>query len=82
MRNPVQLARFGLGIESLSEKWEAMDIVPMLDPNHLEDYFLLIGNDNDFIAHRCRMSGEICDGKLDNDNRILAYRLTLPTQLR
>lgn len=82
MLNPVQLARFGLGIESLSEKWEAMDIVPMLDPNHLEDYFLLIGNDNDFIAHRCRMSGEICDGKLDNDNRILAYRLTLPTQLR
>ncbi|MGE4429628.1 MAG: esterase-like activity of phytase family protein [Sphingobium sp.] len=82
MLNPVQLARFGLGIESLSEKWEAMDLASMLDPDHPDDYFLFVGNDNDFVARHCRMSGEICDGKLDNDNHILVYRLTLPTPLR
>ncbi|MGC4028823.1 MAG: esterase-like activity of phytase family protein [Steroidobacteraceae bacterium] len=76
--NPVQLARFGLGIGTLSEKWEAMDLVPALDPKAPDDYFLFVGNDNDFIARHCRMSGQSCDSAFDNDNRVLIYRVTLP----
>lgn len=82
MLNPVQLARFGLGVEALSEKWEALDLAPVLEPDHSADYFLFVGNDNDFIARRCRMSGQSCDSDLDNDNRILVYRLSLPAPLR
>lgn len=81
-----QLARVGLDLETargplaglLSEKWEAMDVLPALDPQHPKDVLLLIGNDNDFIARHCRMQGETCDSAYDNDNRVLVYRLTLP----
>ncbi len=81
-----QLARAGLDLDTkrgphaglLSEKWEAMDVLPALDPQHPNDVLLLIGNDNDFIARRCRMQGQSCDSAYDNDNRILVYRLTLP----
>lgn len=82
MLNPVQLARFGLSIDALSEKWEAMDLVSVLEPDRPADYFLLVGNDNDFTARRCRMSGQPCDADLDNDSRILVYRVTLPAPLR
>jgi len=81
MLNPVQLARFGLSINALSEKWEAMDLVSVLEPDRPADYFLLVGNDNDFTARRCRMSGQPCDADLDNDSRILVYRVTLPAPL-
>ncbi|KOQ75445.1 esterase-like activity of phytase family protein [Stenotrophomonas maltophilia] len=81
-----QLARARLDLDTkrgphaglLSEKWEAMDVVPALDPQHPNDVLLLIGNDNDFIARHCRMQGEACDSPYDNDNRVLVYRLTLP----
>lgn len=81
-----QLARAGLDLDTkrgphdglLSEKWEAMDVLPALDPQHPNDVLLLIGNDNDFIARHCRMQGEVCDSPYDNDNRVLVYRLTLP----
>lgn len=81
-----QLARAGLDLETgrgphpglMSEKWEAMDVLPALDPEHPNDVLLLIGNDNDFIARHCRMQGEVCDSAYDNDNRVLVYRLTLP----
>lgn len=76
--NPAQLARVGLSVEALSEKWEAMDLVPTLEPGRPADYFLLVGNDNDFIARDCRMSGQACGSDIDNDSRILVYRLTLP----
>jgi len=82
MLNPVQLARFGLGLDKLSEKWEAMDLVSTLEPKHPADYFLLVGNDNDFIARHCLMSGQSCDSGFDNDNRILVYRVRLPAPLR
>lgn len=80
--NPVQLARFGLSVEALSEKWEAMDLVPALDPARPNDHFLVVGNDNDFIARDCRMSGQACGSAIDNDNRVLIYRLTLPEEIR
>ncbi|MHC1651986.1 hypothetical protein ACODUL_01645 [Stenotrophomonas maltophilia] len=81
-----QLARAGLDLDTKhgphaglpSEKWEAMDVLPALDPQHPNDALLLIGNDNDFIARRCRMQGQACDSAYDNDNRVLVYRLTLP----
>ena len=83
--DPTDLARFDLGIEAdtkgmtqLSEKWEAMDLVPALDPARPDDWFLLVGNDNDFIAKHCLMDGQNCDSTIDNDSRILVYRLTLP----
>jgi hypothetical protein len=83
--DPTDLARFDLGVEAdgkgmaqLSEKWEAMDLAPALDPARPDDWFLLVGNDNDFIAKHCVMDGQNCDSTLDNDNRILVYRLTLP----
>ncbi len=76
--DPLQLVRVGLRPELLSSKWEAMDLVPALDPDMPNDWFLLIGNDNDFIARRCVMAGQSCDSHIDNDNRVLVYRLTLP----
>ncbi len=82
MLNPVQLGRFGLRVEDLSEKWEAMDFAPVLERGHPSDYFLLVGNDNDFIARHCRMAGQSCDAEIDNDNRILVYRVRLPEPLR
>jgi hypothetical protein len=82
MLNPAQLARFGLSVEALSEKWEAMDLVPTLEPGHPADYFLFVGNDNDFIARHCRMSGQPCDSDFDNDSRILVYHVSLPAPLR
>lgn len=77
MLNPVQLARFGLRVEALSEKWEAMDLAPALEPGRPGEHFLIVGNDNDFIARRCRMSGQPCDSDFDNDSRILIYRIDL-----
>jgi hypothetical protein len=87
MLNPVQLGRFGLNLETrpknqpltISEKWEAMDLVPALDPAAPNDYFLFVGNDNDFIASHCVTQGQTCDSAFDNDNMLLVYRLTLPT---
>ncbi|WP_448100193.1 esterase-like activity of phytase family protein [Luteibacter jiangsuensis] len=83
--DPADLARFGLTLDPraqgkalLSEKWEAMDLVPALDTEHPDDWFLLVGNDNDFIARHCVMDGRRCDSAIDNDNRILVYRLSLP----
>lgn len=81
MLNPVQLARFGLSVETLSEKWEAMDLVPVLQPDRPNDYFLIVGNDNDFIARKCVMSGQSCNSDIDNDNRVFVYRMTLPAPL-
>jgi len=87
MLDPAQLARFGLsagpnerGKTWLSEKWEAMAFVPALDKQRPNDWFLLVGNDNDFIARHCVMRGASCDSPIDNDNRLLAYRLTLPAR--
>ncbi len=64
-----------------SEKWEALDLVSVLEPDRPSDYFLLVGNDNDFIARHCLMSGQSCDSSFDNDSRILVYRLSLPAPL-
>ena len=95
--NPSQLAKFGLNLStapsdrfSLSEKWEAMALAPVLNRHAPHDVFLLIGNDNDFETADGRINGQAFDASLtnvggsgsgDNDSVILVYRLTLPTFL-
>jgi hypothetical protein len=95
--NPTQLARFGLDMNvgaegsanpvsanSVGEKWEALSIVPVLDPAAPNDYFLLVGNDNDFLGTSVTMLGgapvDATAGTAvaDNPNRVLVYRVTLP----
>jgi len=94
MLNPVQLRRLGMNLDtlpstptSLSEKQEAMGLLPALDPKAPDDYFLLIGNDNDFEAKDGFAAGVHFDASLSgphgtgvNDNVILVYRLTLPSR--
>ena len=99
--NVSQLARFGINlntapegtanpisVNSLSEKWEALTLVPVLDPSAPDDYFLMVGNDNDFIGTSVTMlGGAPVDASnpainpnnfAENTNRILVYRVTLP----
>ena len=77
-------------VNSLSEKWEALSVVPCLDAANPNDYFLLVGNDNDFITPTGTMLGTTYNGvvtptsgtgsaeTVENKNRILVYRVTLP----
>ena len=93
--DPVQLAKFGMNLSTkpstpftLSEKLEAMALAPALDPKAPHDFFLFVGNDNDFETAQGRVNGQDFDAGLtgadgsgvgDNDNVVLVYRLTLPT---
>lgn len=84
--NPVQLGRFGMNLNTdpatqttMPEKLEAMGLVPALSEKAPNDYFLLVGNDNDFLSRKGVINGRSYDAGLNNDNLLLAYRLTLPT---
>ncbi|MBD8909339.1 esterase-like activity of phytase family protein [Methylorubrum zatmanii] len=84
--NPVQLGRFGMNLNTnpatqttLSEKFEAMGLVPVLSERAPNDYFLLVGNDNDFLTRQGSINGQSYDAGINNDSVLLAYRLTLPT---
>jgi outer membrane autotransporter protein len=86
MLNPVQLNRFGMNLNTnpasqttLPEKIEAMGLVPVLSERAPNDYFLLVGNDNDFLTRQGVINGQTYDAGINNDNILLAYRLTLPT---
>ena len=82
----VQLAKFGLhngptdDNNNLYEKWEAMTLVPALDPGAPNDYFLFVGNDNDFITQNGLQDGIAYShpSGMENDSMLLVYRLTLP----
>lgn len=83
--NPDDLGKFGLNIHNetpdentLSEKWEAMALVPALDPQAPDTFFLLVGNDNDFLTRHGVMQGKPYADKVDNATTVLAYRLRLP----
>ena len=83
----IELAKFGLNINSgpgdintLSEKWEALALVPVGDPSAPNDYFLFVGNDNDFQSASGR--NMLADGTLanynaglENDSVVLAWRV-------
>ena len=86
MLNTTQLAKFGENINNtaptrltISEKWEGMALVPALDEANPRDFFLFVGNDNDFLATSCTTGGVNCAQTVDSDAHILVYRLTLPT---
>lgn len=94
MLNPVQLARVGMNLNfgptnatSLSEKIEAMALAPVLEEANPQDFFLFVGNDNDFrgtaTSFAANNNGAITsistpDGG-NNDSVMLVYRLALPT---
>ena len=85
----IELAKFGLNIatapgdiNSLSEKWEGLGLVSAMDRNAPNDYFMFIGNDNDFQS----ASGKYLDTNgvlqsynagLENDTVLLAYRVRI-----
>ena len=98
--NSNQLNKFGLNvannnaatgarnINTLSEKWEAMGLVPVLDKTAPQDYFLFVTNDNDFLSRSTTMTGNAAPNTynaadagndVNNDNLLLVYRVTLPT---
>lgn len=92
MLNPVQLARVGMNITrlpltnstSIGEKWEAMALAPVLEEGAPQDFFLFVGNDNDFQGTNIIFNGVpgtsgALDGTGNNDSILLVYRLTLPT---
>ncbi len=53
--------------------------MPVLSERAPRDYFLLVGNDNDFLTRQGVINGQPYDAGINNDNILLAYRLTLPT---
>jgi len=79
-----QLNRFGLhngepnDANNLSEKWEAMGLVSVMDPAAPDDYLLLVANDNDFLTRDGFQVGAKYDAEADVDTMILVYRVTLP----
>jgi hypothetical protein len=78
-----QLARFGLvngvvpGLANLSEKWEGLALLPALDPEAPNDYFLFVANDNDFITTNGFHAGAAYNGGFENDTMFLAWRVTI-----
>lgn len=85
----IQLAKFGLhngpadDNNNLYEKWEALTLVPALDPSAPNDYFLFVGNDNDFITQSGLQDGVAYahPSRMENDSMLLVYRLTLPGRM-
>lgn len=83
MLNTSQLAKFGLNaapsnqnINTLSEKWEALAVVPLNDPLAPNDYLLLVGNDNDFRAPVVYHNGQVVGtNTVFSDNMLLAFRI-------
>ncbi len=81
--NPAQLARFGLNtaasnqnVNTLSEKWEALGVIPLNDPSAPNDYLLLVGNDNDFRAPVVYHNGQpVGTNDIYSDNMLLAFRV-------
>ncbi len=87
LNDRTQLAKFGLhnglpdDADNLSEKWEALALVPALDATAPDDWFLFVGNDNDFITTDGFQVGAPYKAAFDNDNMVLVYRITIPTRL-
>ena len=81
-----ELGRFGLrngapkDRDDLSEKWEAMSAVPALDPDHPDDFFLFVANDNDFVTQDGFQAGAAYKDAsgAEVDTMFLVYRVTLP----
>lgn len=87
MNNVAQLAKFSLNngpmddTNTLSEKWEGLALVPAFDPAAPDDWFLFVGNDNDFITTNGFQDGASYAAAFDNDTMVLVYRITIPTRV-
>jgi len=93
MLNTTELTKFGINLRNgapgsgtdavnattITEKWEGMALVPVLEESAPQDYFLLVGNDNDFLSSTCNTGGVACAQSINSDAMVLVYRLTLPT---
>lgn len=86
MLNSTQLGKFGENLNNvtptrltLAEKWEGMALAPVLEENAPQDFFLFVGNDNDFLSTTCNVNNQNCAQAVDSDAHVLIYRLTLPT---
>ncbi|RWO78819.1 esterase-like activity of phytase family protein [Mesorhizobium sp.] len=86
INDSAELGRFGLhngapnDQDNLSEKWEAMSVVSVLDAKLPDDYFLFLANDNDFLAQDGFQVGapyKAEDGA-NVDTMFLVYQVTLP----
>jgi hypothetical protein len=79
-----ELNRFGLrngGVndrDNLSEKWEGLSLLSVLDASAPDDYFLFVSNDNDFLTTTGFQVGLPYAASVDNDTTFLVYRVTLP----
>lgn len=86
MLNSTQLAKFGENLNNvaptrltLGEKWEGLALAPVLEDGAPQDFFLFVGNDNDFLSSSCTVGGQDCAQAVDSDSHVLIYRVTLPT---
>ena len=83
MNDNAELAKAGLhngaphDASDLSEKWEAVGIVPAFDPEHPKDVLVLIANDNDFLTTKGHQVGVDYKADADVDTMVLVYRLAL-----
>lgn len=84
--DPDQLGKFGLNARAphdtntISEKIEALTLIPLHDSQAPEDYLLLIINDNDFKAPVVYHNGvAVATNEVGLDSMLMAYRVTLPT---
>jgi hypothetical protein len=80
-----ELGRFGLNtrdpadVRTLSEKWEGLALVPVGDPTAPDDFFLFVGNDNDFKApHAIHNDTALGPNAVVVDTMVLVWRVTLP----
>jgi hypothetical protein len=81
-----QLGRFGLhngppaDANDLTEKWESLALAPALDPAQPHDFFLFVGNDNDFVTQNGFQVGEPYKDPsgVDLDTMFLVYRVSVP----
>jgi hypothetical protein len=86
LNDNAQLSKFGLHSgepndrNNLSEKWEGMALVPVLDPANPRDFFLFVVNDNDFLTQNGFQvgAGYKDPSGVDVDTILLVYRVTLP----
>ncbi|WP_438617185.1 esterase-like activity of phytase family protein [Oryzifoliimicrobium ureilyticus] len=86
LNDNADLGRFGLhngephDRNDLSEKWESMGIASALDPAAPDDYFLFVGNDNDFLTQNGYQVGAAykADGGVDVDTMFQVFRVTMP----
>ncbi len=85
----LELAKFNLNLNTapgdsntISEKWEGLSLVSANDSANPNDYFLFVGNDNDFASRSgvYRDAAGVLqsyDSTLENDSVLLAYRVRI-----